>query len=80
MSETRHGALMPLVHRERVDRHDHPHHQLVYPSHGILQVSTDEGRWVVPPHRAVWLPAGVAHAHQAHGTTDGGRRSACTTP
>ncbi len=69
MSETRHGALMPLVHRERVDRHDHPHHQLVYPSHGILQVSTDAGCWVVPPHRAVWLPAGVAHAHQAHGTT-----------
>jgi AraC-like DNA-binding protein len=24
----------------------------------------------VPPHRAVWIPAGVAHAHQAHGPTE----------
>jgi AraC-like DNA-binding protein len=69
MSETRQASLTPLVHRQRVDWHDHPDHQLVYPSHGVLQVSTETGRWVVPPHRAVWLPAGVAHAHQAHGTT-----------
>ncbi|WP_067474808.1 AraC family transcriptional regulator [Actinomadura hibisca] len=75
MSITRHhhpdgtASLLPLVHRERVDWHDHPHDQLVYPSHGVLEVSTAAGTWVVPPHRAVWLPAGVAHAHQAHGPT-----------
>lgn len=63
------SPLLPLAHRQRVDWHDHPHHQLAYPSHGVLRVSTDAGTWVVPPHRAVWLPAGVAHAHQAHGPT-----------
>ncbi len=35
----------------------------------MLQVSTDAGTWVVPPYRAVWLPAGVAHTHQAYGPT-----------
>jgi AraC-like DNA-binding protein len=27
------------------------------------------GVWVVPPYRAVWIPAGISHAHQAHGPT-----------
>lgn len=58
-----------LGHLARVDRHDHADHQLVYPSSGILTVLTDAGTWVVPPHRAVWLPAGQPHAHQAHGVT-----------
>ena len=58
-----------LRHRERIDWHDHAEQQLVYPSHGLLIVSTRNGSWVVPPQRAVWLPAAVAHAHQAHGAT-----------
>lgn len=41
----------------------------MYPSSGVLAVSTSAGSWVVPPQRAVWLPAGVAHSHQAHGPT-----------
>ena len=43
--------------------------ELVYPSRGLLIVSTSGGSWVVPPQRAVWLPAAVAHAHQAYGAT-----------
>ena len=43
--------------------------QLVYPSSGLLIVSTATGSWVVPPQRAVWLPAAVAHSHQAYGAT-----------
>lgn len=31
---------------------------------------TSRGVWVVPPNRAVWLPAEVAHAHQANGPTE----------
>jgi AraC-like DNA-binding protein len=59
-----------LVHRQRIGWHDHPVHQLIYPIHGVLQVSTDRGAWVVPPNRAVWIPAFVAHSHQAHGPTE----------
>ncbi|MFD0898974.1 AraC family transcriptional regulator [Actinomadura sediminis] len=68
MSPTR-QPLLRLAHGERVPRHEHPHHQLAYPSHGVLEVSTDAGTWIVPPHRAVWLPTGIAHAHRAHGPT-----------
>jgi AraC-like DNA-binding protein len=62
-------TLLALHHRERVDWHHHAEHQLIYPSAGVLQVSTDVGSWVVPPYRAVWVPAGVPHAHEAHGPT-----------
>lgn len=58
-----------LAHRERIDWHDHAEHQLVYPSSGVLQVRTERGAWVVPPRRAVWLPAGIPHSHRAHGPT-----------
>jgi AraC-like DNA-binding protein len=74
MSQTRHLAdvrpIVPLVHRERIDWHHHTVHQLVHPIRGVLQVHTDRGSWVVPPNRAVWIPAGVPHAHQAHGPTE----------
>ncbi|WP_435128325.1 AraC family transcriptional regulator [Actinacidiphila sp. bgisy144] len=59
-----------LLHRERIDWHHHAVHQLIHPSSGVLRVSTPLGAWVVPPHRAVWIPAGVPHAHEAHGRTD----------
>ena len=62
-------TLEHLRHRERIDWHDHAEQQLVYPSSGLLIVSTRGGSWVVPPQRAVWLPAAVAHAHQAYGAT-----------
>ena len=58
-----------LRHRERIGWHDHAEQQLLYPSSGLLIVSTTHGSWVVPPQRAVWLPAAVAHAHQAYGAT-----------
>ena len=60
----------PLLAREEVERHDHDVNQLVYPLHGILEVATSGGVWMVPPHRAVWIPAEVAHAHRAHGPTE----------
>jgi AraC-like DNA-binding protein len=35
--------------------------QLAYASQGVMSVRTEHGTWVVPPHRAVWIPAGVVH-------------------
>lgn len=58
-----------LEHAEQVDWHDHAQHQLIHPGQGVLQVFTPHGSWVVPSHRAVWVPAGIAHAHRAHGST-----------
>jgi AraC-like DNA-binding protein len=42
-------------------RHRHRRAQLLYSTTGVLSVTTDEGRWVVPPQRAVWLPGGTDH-------------------
>lgn len=73
MPATRHPLEGPttlsLLHRERIDWHYHDAHQLVYPESGVLRISTESGSWVVPPQRAVWIPAGVAHSHRAHGPT-----------
>lgn len=35
--------------------------QLVFASVGVMHVDTAAGTWVVPPHRAVWIPAGTPH-------------------
>lgn len=59
-----------LPHRAQIDWHDHDVQQLVYPSRGVLTISVTGGAWVVPPRRAVWIPAGVAHSHLAHGRTE----------
>ncbi|WP_407166348.1 AraC family transcriptional regulator [Bradyrhizobium sp. ORS 111] len=46
----------------RLDPHMHREAQLVYAAKGTMQVTTPKGRWLVPPDRAVWVPALFAHA------------------
>lgn len=46
----------------RLDAHMHREAQLVYAASGTMQVTTPKGRWLVPPDRAVWVPAGLQHA------------------
>ena len=55
--------------RERISRHRHDNHQLVYVSTGVLAVSTAGGRWVASAARAVWLPAGTWHEHRFYGAS-----------
>jgi AraC-like DNA-binding protein len=47
--------------------HWHARSQLAYASAGIMTVETEQGLWVVPPQRAVWIPAGVRHDLLASG-------------
>ena len=44
--------------------HTHDWDQLTYAAAGVLRVSTQANSWTVPTHRAVWVPAGIAHAEQ----------------
>lgn len=44
-----------------VDRHRHWRGQFLYAAQGVALVDTDLGNWVVPPERAIWIPAEVAH-------------------
>src|ERR1700675_4231379 len=46
----------------RLDTHKHREAQLVYAARGTMQVTTPKGRWLVPPDRAVWVPARLEHA------------------
>ena len=46
----------------RIDTHMHREAQLVYAARGTMQVTTPKGRWMVPPDRAVWVPARLAHS------------------
>src|SRR5690242_12214422 len=45
-----------------LEPHSHDWAQLVYASEGVMTVRTVEGTWVVPSHRAVWIPSGVEHS------------------
>ena len=47
------GYVIPL--------HFHDRDQLVYASNGVMTIRTRDGTWVVPPYRAVWIPARVPH-------------------
>ncbi len=41
--------------------HSHDHVQILYASAGVMSVRTPETSFVIPPQRAVWLPAGMQH-------------------
>jgi AraC-like DNA-binding protein/mannose-6-phosphate isomerase-like protein (cupin superfamily) len=44
-----------------IGRHSHERGQVVYATQGVMRVGTDQGSWVVPPQRALWIPPGVEH-------------------
>jgi len=43
------------------DWHTHTDHQLAWAASGVLTVRSRETAWVLPPTRALWIPAGVRH-------------------
>lgn len=45
-----------------IPEHFHPEDQLIFASKGVMTVRTKQGIWVVPPLRAVWIPAGTPHS------------------
>ncbi|RDS80927.1 AraC family transcriptional regulator [Dyella psychrodurans] len=49
--------------------HTHKRGQCLYAIVGVMTVTTTEGAWVVPPGRALWIPAGVAHMVHMGGST-----------
>ncbi|ASR36214.1 AraC family transcriptional regulator [Prauserella marina] len=59
------GAIIvgrfPLASGEWIPPHSHTHHQLAWTRRGVLGVGVAGVYWVLPPTRALWLPAGVTH-------------------
>lgn len=47
--------------------HGHVQGQFAYALEGVITLLTDRGGWVVPPQRAIWVPANVPHAMRMRG-------------
>jgi AraC-like DNA-binding protein/quercetin dioxygenase-like cupin family protein len=45
----------------RYSWHSHTDHQLAWAASGVLTVLTQDATWVLPPTRALWIPAGLPH-------------------
>ena len=45
-----------------VPNHHHSRSQLLHALTGVVLVSSQFGRWMVPPDHAMWIPAGVEHS------------------
>jgi len=45
-----------------IHSHTHASHQLLFASSGAMTVTGDRTSWMIPPGRAVLIPAGVPHA------------------
>src|ERR1700685_2895355 len=47
--------------RFQVPEHAHGSDQLIYAISGLLEVSSDQSMWLIPPHFALWIPARTHH-------------------
>lgn len=47
--------------------HSHQRSQLSYALSGVMSVVTETSTFVLPPHRAIWIPAGVVHQVSSRG-------------
>lgn len=48
-------------------RHCHDRSQLLYASSGLMSVTTSAASYVIPPQRALWIPAGHFHEVSCQG-------------
>jgi AraC-like DNA-binding protein len=64
------GGSWDFKHGDVIPRHAHDEDQLLFAAEGVMTVDTSQGIWVVPPLRAVWIPA-----ETVHGVTMSGRVS-----
>ena len=46
---------------EIIEAHAHDAHQIVHALAGVMRVLADDGTWIVPPGRALWVPARTRH-------------------
>jgi len=60
-------CTFPMSPSTLFDWHVHDEHQLAWASAGTLTVLTENASWVLPPTRALWIPAGLPHETRATG-------------
>lgn len=62
------AITFPMPPGEVFNWHTHDDHQLAWAASGVLTVRTEAADWVLPPTRALWIPAGLRHETLAAGT------------
>ncbi len=55
------GLASEYARGTRIEPHRHAGHQIVHARAGVMRVTTSDGSWVLPPGRALWVPAGCTH-------------------
>jgi AraC-like DNA-binding protein/quercetin dioxygenase-like cupin family protein len=61
------AATFPMPAGVVFNWHVHDDHQLAWAVSGVLTVRTQAADWVLPPTRALWIPAGLKHETLAAG-------------
>ena len=60
------GSLVYQGDRLTTGFHRHDVHQIEYAVHGVVEVETSDGTYLLPPHQAAWIPAGCRHQATLH--------------
>ncbi len=55
------AMAMDYRHGDSTPPHQHPHAQLIHAVRGVMLIATDQGQWIVPPTRGIWMPPHVVH-------------------
>src|SRR5205814_7174080 len=56
------AKLHRLSTEQHVVRHHHPWAQITLSETGVVRLTVEHGTYLVPPSRALWIPAGVDHS------------------
>jgi AraC-like DNA-binding protein len=56
--------------RHRITPHWHARAQFIFAVQGTMAVRTPRRAWIVPPSRALWVPARTVHEIQMHGVVE----------
>jgi len=53
-----------------ISEHSHKTHQIVHAISGAMRVNAHEATWIVPPGRALWVPANTPHSITCKGDVE----------
>jgi AraC-like DNA-binding protein len=53
---------LKLSNSHLISGHEHSWGQIIFASHGVMQVDACGSRWVVPPMQCLWMPPSVTHS------------------
>lgn len=64
------GAHMVFEKGTTTPVHTHSRGQLIFASSGVMECTTHDGRWLIPPQLALWMPDGTEHVMHARTQVD----------